>query len=79
MSDNKLIIEPLVVGPNAGAGYGATGCVAIGDCAVASEPNELCVKVLGYEGRCIMTDEESEIVRRVLCRLNLEAVPPIVQ
>jgi hypothetical protein len=44
--------------------------IAIGDGAKATEPYEIVIKVLGYEGRGTMTPEEFEVVSKVLHRME---------
>ena len=44
--------------------------IAIGDGAIATEPYEIVIKILGYEGHGIMTPEEYEIVSKVIHRME---------
>lgn len=50
-------------------------CIAIGDCAVTTTPFEIVIRVTGYEGRTIMTQEEFDVISSVIKRMDFYEIP----
>ena len=54
----------------------SSGCIAIGDGAIATEPRELAIKVTGWEGRTIMSEAEADVFSSVLRRIKFDVLTP---
>lgn len=46
--------------------------IALGDGAVATQSLEICIRVCGFEGRTIMTEDEYKVIYNVISRMNFE-------